>query len=353
MTNAARFARALGWYSVALGTTEFLADERIAETLGVPDRTNFVRLCGAREFAHAALVFTQPTVGVWSRVVGDVMDLAALGAALKPENPANARVGAALGVVVATTVVDTLCALHLAGVGARAPMAAPSPSHRGARLAPTLLHLTPALLGVAAGAGLFLMRGSSAPLPENVAERREKKAATSGIDVERAITITRPVAEVYAFWRDFEHLPRFMGHLERVQEQGEGHSHWVAKGPVGTRVEWDAVLTDEQPERRLAWRSVEGSQVPNEGHVEFTPAPADRGTEVRVRLTYRPPAGALGAAFARLFGEEPALQVDEDLRRLKRLLETGGEPTNQGQPSGRKNPLTRGLAQLYDNRRTT
>jgi uncharacterized membrane protein len=126
----------------------------------------------------------------------------------------------------------------------------------------------------------------------------------------------------------------------------------VAKGPAGSRVEWDAMLTEDDPERRLAWRSVEGSQIMNEGSVDFRPAPADRGTEVRVRLTYQPPAGAVGMAFARLLGEEPAVQVDEDLRRLKRVLETGGTPTNQGQPSGRKNPLTRGLAQLYDNRRT-
>ncbi|WP_264777640.1 SRPBCC family protein [Deinococcus aetherius] len=215
-------------------------------------------------------------------------------------------------------------------------------------MAPSLLQLA---LGVAAGAALFAMRGSSAPLPQNVAQRRTR-AATSRQEVERAITITRPVAEVYAFWRDFGNLARFMSHLESVRVQGQGRSHWVAKGPAGSRVEWDALLTEDEPERHLAWRSVEGSQIINEGRVDFIPAPADRGTEVRVRLTYHPPAGALGVAFARRFGEEPAQQVDEDLRRLKRLLETGAEPTNQGQPSGRKNPVTRGLAQMYDNRRT-
>ena len=219
------------------------------------------------------------------------------------------------------------------------------------RSAPTFVRLAPAALVLVAGAALYLMRGSSAPLPQNVAQRRAR-AATSGIQVERAVTITRPIAEVYAFWRDFENLARFMSHLESVRVKGDRRSHWVAKGPAGSRVEWDALLTEEEPERHLAWRSVEGSQIMNEGRVDFRTAPADRGTEVRVRLTYQPPAGALGAAFARLFGEEPSQQVDEDLRRLKRLLETGSEPTNEGQPSGRKTPVTRGLARLYDNRRT-
>ena len=120
MIKTSRFAHALGWYSLALGTTELLASQPLADALGVPDRTRWVRIFGARELAHAALVFTHPTVGVWSRVLGDVMDLAALAAALKPENPARARVEAALGIVAVTTVIDTLCALQLTRVGGRA-----------------------------------------------------------------------------------------------------------------------------------------------------------------------------------------------------------------------------------------
>jgi len=348
MMTVSQFARALGWYSVALGTTELLAGRRLAQVLGMPNRTRRIRLFGTRELVHAALVFTQPAIGVSSRVIGDVMDLASLAAALKFEHPARTRVGVALGLVTATTVTDTLCALQLVGAGR--PIGGVSPT-AVRRNAPTLLQLAPGALIVVAGAALYAMRGSTAPLPQNVAQRRAR-AATSGIQVERAITITRPIAEVYAFWRDFENLARFMSHLESVRVKGDRRSHWVAKGPAGSRVEWDALLTEEEPERRLAWRSVEGSQIMNEGRVDFRTAPADRGTEVRVRLTYQPPVGALGAAFARLFGEEPSQQVDEDLRRLKRLLETGSEPTNGGQPSGRKSPVTRGLARLYDNRRT-
>lgn len=351
MMTVSRFTRALGWYSVLLGATELLASKPLAEALGVPDHTHRIRMFGARELAHAALVFTQPTAGVWSRVLGDVMDLASLGAALKPENPARARVAAALGLVTATTVADTMCALSLAGGGAQNSVSTQIAVSDASQRAHPLLRLAPAALLMAAGAALYAMRGSSAPLPQNVAQRRAR-AAAPGIEVERAITIMRPASEVYAFWRDFENLARFMSHLESVHVEGGGRSHWVAKGPAGSRVEWDALLTEEEPERRLAWRSVDGSQIMNEGSVDFASAPADRGTEVRVRLTYHPPAGALGAAFARLFGEEPSQQVDEDLRHLKRLLETGDEPTNEGQPSGRKSPITRALARMYDNRRT-
>ncbi|WP_034388851.1 SRPBCC family protein [Deinococcus sp. YIM 77859] len=174
------------------------------------------------------------------------------------------------------------------------------------------------------------------------------------IAVERAITIGVPARELYDFWRNFENLPRFMNHLQEVRvQEGGARSHWVAKAPAGMQVEWDAEITEDVPGERLAWRTLEGSQIPNEGHVDFRPAPGDRGTEVHVSLTYRPPGGTLGAAIARLLGEEPATQVTEDLRRLKRLLEVGQEPTTEGQPSGRKSALGKAEAKMYDNRRTS
>lgn len=175
------------------------------------------------------------------------------------------------------------------------------------------------------------------------------------IAVEEAVTIGLPPEELYAFWRDFGNLPRFMKHLEAVTVQdGDGtRSHWVAKAPLGLHAEWDAEITEDVPGRRIAWRSLEGSQIQNEGHVDFRPAPGDRGTEVHVALTYRPPGGTLGTAVARLLGEEPAVQIAEDLRRLKRLMEVGQEPTTEGQPSGRKSVLGQAEAKMYDNRRTS
>jgi uncharacterized membrane protein len=156
-----------------------------------------------------------------------------------------------------------------------------------------------------------------------------------GVKVEKSLTINREPAELFSFWRNFENLPRFMNHLEEVRVTDQTHSHWVAKAPAGAAVEWDAEVYNEKPNELIAWRSLEGSDVDNAGSVHFTPAPSGRGTEVRVSLKYDPPAGKLGALVAKLFGEEPEQQVDEDLRRFKQLMETGETATIEGQPSGR------------------
>lgn len=158
--------------------------------------------------------------------------------------------------------------------------------------------------------------------------------AGRGIKVEKSLTINRPVEELYRFWRNFENLPRVMSHLESVDDMGD-RSHWVAKGPAGTTVEWDAEIYTEKENELIAWRSLEGADVANAGSVHFKAAPAGRGTEVRVVLKYDPPAGVVGSAIAKLFGEEPAQQIDEDLRRFKSLMEAGETPSTEGQPSGR------------------
>ena len=157
----------------------------------------------------------------------------------------------------------------------------------------------------------------------------------SGVKVEKSVTINRSPEELYRYWRNFENLPRIMSHLESVHVTGEGRSHWVAKGPAGTTVEWDAEVYNEKENELIAWRSLEGADVDNAGSVHFTPAPGGRGTEVRVVLKYDPPAGKVGAAVAKLLGEEPSGQVQEDLRRFKQFMETGETPTTEGQPSGR------------------
>jgi uncharacterized membrane protein len=156
-----------------------------------------------------------------------------------------------------------------------------------------------------------------------------------GVKVEKSLTINRPAAELYKYWRNFENLPRFMNHLEEVRVTSDTRSHWVAKGPAGSSVEWDAEIYNEKENEMIAWRSLEGSQVDNAGSVHFERAADGRGTVVRVVLKYDPPAGKLGAAVARLFGESPAQQIDEDLRRFKQLIETGETATTEGQPSGR------------------
>ena len=157
-----------------------------------------------------------------------------------------------------------------------------------------------------------------------------------GIKVFKTLTIQKPASELFAFWRNFENLPRIMNHLESVTVQDTLRSHWVAKGPLGKNVEWDAEIINEIADELIAWRSTENADVPNAGSVSFKAAPAGRGTVVKVNLEYNPPAGALGAAVARLLGEEPNLQVAEDLRRFKSLMETGEIPTIAGQPQGNK-----------------
>jgi uncharacterized membrane protein len=149
-----------------------------------------------------------------------------------------------------------------------------------------------------------------------------------------AITIKRPVEEVYRYWRDLTNLPSFMIHLESVEPAEGGRTHWTANAPAGRTVEWDAEVVEDTPNQRIAWRSLEGSQVANSGSVSFTPAPGEGGTEVRVELSYDPPGGALGKVVAKLFGEEPQQQVTDDLRRLKQVLETGEVVLSEGSPEG-------------------
>lgn len=157
---------------------------------------------------------------------------------------------------------------------------------------------------------------------------REAEGDRQGILVRCAMTINRPIEEVYRFWRNFENLPRLMQHLEAVTVNN-GRSHWIAKAPFDRMVEWDAVITEEQENERIAWRSVEGADIRNQGEVRFRPAPGNQGTEVEVTLHYEPPGGSLGAAVAKLLGEEPDSQVREDLRRFKEFMETGEIPTTR------------------------
>jgi uncharacterized membrane protein len=143
-----------------------------------------------------------------------------------------------------------------------------------------------------------------------------------GVRVDESVVLNRPRGEVYRFWRNFENLPRFMDHLEAVTVLDERRSHWTAKGPAGSRVEWEAEIHNEIPNELIAWRSLEGSEVDNAGSVHFMPT-ENGDTEVRVVLRYDPPAGKLGATVARLFGEDPSRQVADDLRRLKQVVEAG------------------------------
>ena len=176
----------------------------------------------------------------------------------------------------------------------------------------------------AKGTGVIADRGS---------DTRQKLGGRRGTHVDESITINRPIAEVYRFWRNFENLPQFMEHLESVAMREEGVSHWVAKGPGGMKAEWDARIINEIENKLVAWQSLLGSTVSTAGSVNFDDT--EHGTRVRVHMQYSPLAGKLGSAVAWLAGEEPSQQVRDDLRRFKALLEAGEIPRTEGQPSGR------------------
>lgn len=155
-----------------------------------------------------------------------------------------------------------------------------------------------------------------------------------GIKIVKAMTFQKSAAELYAFWRNFENLPRFMKHLESVEIIDDKTSKWTAKAPFGQTVSWNAEILSDEPDQRIVWRSIEPADIANAGSVRFETLPADRGTTVTVSLEYNPPAGMLGAIVAKLFGEEPGTQVQDDLRRFKQLMEAGEIPTIGGQPHG-------------------
>src|SRR5687767_3588537 len=168
-------------------------------------------------------------------------------------------------------------------------------------------------------------------------ERRKRDLGTERNRARRvikAVTIKRTCEDIFRFWRRLENLPQFAKHLISVKETSHLESHWVAKSPAGTTAEWDAVIVKETENEYLAWESKPGSEIDNAGSVRFRPAPAGRHAEVIVTLQYIPPIGTLGALVAKLYGEEPDIQVEEDLGRFKALMETGEIPSTIGQPTG-------------------
>lgn len=202
----------------------------------------------------------------------------------------------------------------------------------------------PRLLGTVLGTGLiyramtgncFLYQALGVSTADSTAENTAVTAG-HGTRVEHAVTVNKPASEVYAFWRDFENLPLFMTHLIDVDTTTDGRSHWIAKGPFGLKVEWDAEIVTDVPNRVIGWRSLDGSDVDTAGSVHFTELPSGRGTEVRVELKYDPPAGKLGAAVAKLVGMDPHAQIRADMRRFKQILEAGEIPTTDGQSHGQR-----------------
>ena len=282
LTQEEQLAYGLGWFGIGLGLTELMMPRRLAHATGLPLRhRGLIRIMGLREIASGLGIITQrrPAGAVWSRVAGDVIDLACLGIAFTSAGANRKKLAAAVTAVAGATALDLLCAQQLT---------------------------------------------------------RDVVTRNGTIAVTVSLIIDRSPGDLYSYWHDFTNFPSFMKHVVSVQVTGERRSHWVVTGPAGSTVEWDAEVTEDSADTLIAWRTLEGSDVDHRGQVRFEPAPGKRGTLVTVDLQYRPPAGTLGSAIATWFGQNPEHSMKMDLRRFKQVMETGEVITTEGQPAGRQ-----------------
>ncbi len=288
MTTASadeRLAGFLSKFSLALGTAQVAVPQLVNGAAGIRDDSTsrlWQRVVGARELVAFAAIEAErprPSRALWMRVAGDAKDLTLLALAYRDKRASTPRLIGAIANVGAIAALDAFAAVR-----------------------------------------------ASRP-PEQAKEE-------DAMHVKAAITVRKPREEVYRFWRDLENLPSFMAHVESVDGDGNGRSHWKVKAPAGATVEWDAEVVEDRPGEALVWRAVEGSGVQNSGAVRFLDAPRNQGTEVHVEFDYAAPGGRLGEAVAKLFGEEPTQQAKDDLRRFKQVLETGFVVRSEGSPEG-------------------
>jgi uncharacterized membrane protein len=197
-----------------------------------------------------------------------------------------------------------------------------------------LLGLGGTLLALAGGTVIYRVATGRWP-GEKWLVARATGTRGAELGMTETITVQRPVEEVYRYWRNLENLPRFMRHLESVEQLSNGKSRWRVKVPnTEITIEWESEITEERENEGLAWRSLPDAAIDNEGTIRFKSAAGGRGTELKATILYRPPAGAIGTAVARLINALPAQLVKEDLRRFKQVMEAGEIPTIEGQPSG-------------------
>ena len=181
------------------------------------------------------------------------------------------------------------------------------------------------------GGGALLYRGTTGFCPVYDVLNGD---STHGLQIEESITIHKSVEDVYRMWRQIENLPRFMSHLKSVTSKNERQSHWIANIPAPFGLEWDAEITDEQENKKIAWRSLPGSSIHHAGAVFFHPVPARNSTAVKLIFSCVPSAGSIGGAMAKLLAILTEQQIREDLRAFKAVTESGEKPTITGQPSG-------------------
>ncbi|MDQ4044822.1 MAG: SRPBCC family protein [Chloroflexota bacterium] len=280
--TARQLASGLGWFSLGLGTVQVAVPGKVNAVIGVHDTSRnrlLQRIFGAQELAMGIGIFSSPRrdLPVASRVVGDLVHVTLVSMALRSKRTDRARAISAIASLAGITALDAVTAASLRA-------AAPSGEHAQ--------HIT------------------------------------------YATTVNRPVEDVYAFWRDFTNLPSFMRHLVSVEMTSGTQSRWKATAPAGQTVQWEAEIVEDRPNELIAWRSVDDADVANAGSVRFVPAPGDQGTEVHVTMNYTPPLHEIGTAVALLAGEDPRQQLQEDMLRLKNVLEVGEVVKSAGSVHG-------------------
>jgi uncharacterized membrane protein len=282
--NGEGLIKGLGWFSIGLGLAGILAPKRVAKLAGVkikkkPAYGAMIRLCGFREVASGIGILSGcGTAGwLWARVAGDLVDLGLIESAMFSKKTKRKRASIASAAVLGVTALDLYA--------------------------------------------LQQVRGSS---------------STNGqLSKTMTIIVNRSPQEVYAFWRQPENFPRFIDNIESIQVTEGGQWHWKMKGPAGKTIEWKSEIVEDQPGSLISWRSTEESDVYNAGSVRFEHATGGRGTLITVNLEYYPPGGAIGADIAKLFGKEAGQQVEDALRRMKQVLETGNVVRSESwNPSG-------------------
>ncbi|MCW2962570.1 MAG: cyclase [Thermoleophilia bacterium] len=283
-STAQVLARGLGWFSVGLGLAQLLAPRRFTQLIGASptDRALAVtRLMGVREITQGLGILrsSNPKPWLWSRVIGDAVDLGLLARAGAQQGANPVRLATAATAVLGTTAADLFDSVQL--------------------------------------------RDTREAIPTRMPMR-----------VVGATTIRRSAEELYGYWSSFENLPDVMTHLHEVEVLGDGRSRWTTRAPFGTSVSWEAEVTEDVPGEVLAWQSVPSSGIENSGEVRFVPAPGQRGTELHVVLRYEAPMGPVGASLLKLLGDDPVQQVKDDLRRFKQVMETGQVVRSDGAPSG-------------------
>jgi uncharacterized membrane protein len=277
--RADNLAHGLGWFSIGLGVAQIVAPRRVARMIGVDDsgrNSAVMRLVGAREIAAGIGLLSdpKPTGFAVARVAGDMMDLAMLANAISSPERDRGRTAFATAAVIGVGLLDAFASEQLATT------------------VPKVTHTA-------------RVTGSSLP-------------------IRKSVTVSRPVDEVYGFWRNFENLPRFMKHLDSVRRTGGGRSHWKARTPADVAaVEWDVEIIQDRTNELIAWRTVGISEITGTGRVAFIVAPGGRGTEVHAELEYSPPGGPVVAKVARFLRDVPGLKLENDLYLLKQILETG------------------------------